>query len=29
MTAASPYDSLGLLLRELKLPTVARTAEEM
>jgi len=29
MTAASPYDSLGLLLRELKLPTVARTAEEI
>jgi DNA replication protein DnaC len=25
----SPYDVLGLLLRELKLPTVARTAEEI
>jgi len=29
MTAASPYDALGLLLRELKLPTVARSAEEI
>jgi hypothetical protein len=27
--SASPYDVLGLLLRELKLPTVARTAEEI
>lgn len=29
MTAASPYVALGMLLRELKLPTVARTAEEV